>query len=305
MTTRSSVAGEQEWSLATPLPDAKISIELFPPKNAEAELDLEAELRSLRGLRPSFFTVTCGAGGTDNDRTFEVVQAVRKAVEVPVAAHLTCVGRSIAEVDAQADHYWNEGVRHLIALRGDKPKDAARFEPVPGGYAYASDLVRGLMARHAFDISVAGYPETHPEAASADADLDNLARKVDAGAARVVGQYCFDLDAVLRFREAMTARGIGVPFVPGIMPIHNFRQVRNFSLRCGASVPEWLERLFDGVEPETPLHQMVAASVAAEQCRRLVAEGFDHLHIYALNRAELTVATARLLGRSDTPQLAA
>ncbi|MEZ5824619.1 MAG: methylenetetrahydrofolate reductase [Geminicoccaceae bacterium] len=305
MTTGYAAHSEHEWSLDIPLPDVEISIELFPPKNAEAEHDLEGELRELCALRPSFFTVTCGAGGTDNDRTFEVVQAVHAATSVPVAAHMTCVGRRIEDVDAQADRYWDAGVRHLVALRGDKPRGAERFVPVEGGYAYASDLVGGLMKRHDFDISVACYPETHPEAESAGADIDNLARKVDAGAARVVGQYCFDLDAVLRFRDTLVARGIDVPFLPGIMPIHNFRQVRNFSARCGASVPQWLEKLFDGVEPDTSLHQMVAASVAAEQCRRLVAEGFDHLHVYTLNRAELTVATARLLGRSESAPMAA
>ncbi|MEZ5837392.1 MAG: methylenetetrahydrofolate reductase [Geminicoccaceae bacterium] len=305
MTTPSPERSEQEWSLDRTLPDTRISVELFPPRTSSADIDLEDELHQLGAIDPSFYTVTCGAGGTDNDRTFDVVQRVRKATSLPVAAHMTCVGRKAAEIDKQADIYWEAGIDRIVALRGDKPRDAQHYEPTPGGYAFAGDLVAGLMKRHRFDISVACYPEVHPEAASSEADLDNLARKVDAGAARVIGQYCYDLDAILRFRDAMAGRGIAAPFVPGVMPIHNFRQVSNFSKRCGASIPAWLEKLFDGVEPDTSLHQMVAASVAAEQCRRLVAEGFDHLHIYALNRAGLTVATARLLGRSETRPMAA
>jgi methylenetetrahydrofolate reductase (NADPH) len=192
-----------------------------------------------------------------------------------------------------------------VALRGDAPKGADRYEPRPDGYAYAADLVAGLKARHPFEISVACYPEKHPEARDEAFDLHNLERKVDAGADRIISQYCFDTDTVLRFRDTLAGRGIGVPFVPGIMPIHNFAQIRRFSERCGAGVPSWLVRLFDGVDPASDLHKMVAASVAGEQCRRLVAEGFDQLHLYALNRAELSVAVFRLLGGRPAMRLAA
>ncbi|MCB2054618.1 MAG: methylenetetrahydrofolate reductase [Geminicoccaceae bacterium] len=296
---------DSDWSFAAPLPAIGLSIELFPPKTAGAARDLTRELAALNRLRPSFYTVTCGAGGTGNDATFEVVQTVHEETGLDVAAHMTCVGRAREDVDAQAERYWQAGVRRIIALRGDKPKDAPRYEPMPGGYAFAADLVAGLKRLHDFDVSVACYPEAHPESGTPEADLDHLLRKVDAGADRVVGQYCFDLERVLRFRDALAARGCAVPFVPGVMPIHNFRQVSNFSRRCGASIPEWLERLFAGTDENAVLHQMVAASVAAEQCRRLVAEGFSHLHIYALNRAELTVAIAHLLGRGEAVARAA
>ena len=305
MTSHAHIDESHDWSLSTPLPDVQLSIELFPPRSDGATRDLTGELEALNRLGPAFYTITCGAGGGGNDRTFEVVETVSQKTGLPTAAHMTCVGRTRAEIEVQAERYWRAGVNRIIALRGDKPKGATSYTPISGGYAYAADLVAGLRHLHDFDISVACYPETHPEASSPTADLDNLARKVDAGAARAVGQYCFDIDAVLRFRDAMIDRGIDVPFVPGVMPIHNFGQVSRFSAGCGASIPDWLAQLFDGVDPESDLHRMVAATVAAEQCRRLVAEGFEHLHIYALNRAELTIATARLLGRTESEALAA
>lgn len=288
------------WSIAAPLPPVTLSIELFPPTSASAAIDLVDELAALNTLAPSFYTVTCGAGGGGNDSTFEVVASVREETGLDCAAHMTCVGKSREETLRSADRYWEAGVTRIIALRGDKPKGAAHYVPALDGFAYASDLVCALKERHPFDISVGGYPEVHPEAGSLGKELDVLAAKVDAGADRVIGQYCFDLEAVLRYRDAMVGRCMSVPLVPGIMPIHNFRQVKRFSERCGAGVPDWLIRLFDGVEPDTSLHQMVAASIAAEQCRRLVAEGFDHLHVYALNRAELSLAIGRLLGRQQT-----
>jgi len=287
------------WSLAAPLPPVTLSIELFPPTSATAASDLVDELAALNTLAPSFYTVTCGAGGTGNDRTFEMVASVRAETGLDCAAHMTCVGRSREQAIAMAERYWQAGITRLVALRGDKPKDAVRYAPDPEGFAFASDLVRALKQRHPFDVSVGGYPEVHPEAGSLDNELDVLAAKIEAGADRVIGQYCFDLEAVLRYRDAMDDRGLNVPLVPGIMPIHNFHQVRRFSERCGAGVPDWLAGMFDGVDPGSNLHQMVAASIAAEQCRRLVAEGFEHLHIYALNRAELSLAIGRLLGRQQ------
>ena len=305
MISQAHIDESHDWSLSAPLPDVQLSIELFPPKSDGATRDLTGELEALNRLGPAFYTVTCGAGGSGNDRTFEVVDTVRQRTGLPTAAHMTCVGRTRTEVELQAERYWRAGVNRIIALRGDKAKGATSYTPTPAGYAYAADLVAGLRDLHDFDISVACYPEAHPEATSPAADLDNLARKVDAGAARAVGQYCFDIDAVLRFRDSMVDRGIDVPFVPGVMPIHNFRQVSRFSAGCGASIPDWLAQLFDGVDPESDLHGMIAATVAAEQCRRLVAEGFEHLHIYALNRAELSIAIARLLGRTESEALAA
>jgi methylenetetrahydrofolate reductase (NADPH) len=293
------------WSLAAALPRVSFSVELFPPKWPAEAMALLEQVDVLEALDPAYYTVTSGAGGGTIDATKSVVEAVREHTGRPVAAHLTCVGRSRAEINAVADAYWQAGIRHIVALRGDAPKGADRYEPRPDGYAYAADLVAGLKARHPFEISVGCYPENHPEASSEAFDLDNLERKVDAGADRLISQYCFDTEQMLRYRDKLSARNITVPFVPGIMPIHNFQQIKRFSERCGAGVPGWLVRLFDGVEPASDLHKMVAASVAGEQCRRLVAEGFGQLHLYALNRAELAVAVFRLLGGRPAMRLAA
>ena len=293
------------WELAAELPRVQLSIELFPPKWPAEAMALLEQIDVLDVLEPAYYTVTSGAGGGAIDATKSVVEAVKDHTGRPVAAHLTCVGRSCAEINAVADAYWQAGIRHIVALRGDAPKGVDRYEPRADGYAYGSDLVAGLKARHDFEISVACYPESHPEAPSEQFDLDNLKRKVDAGADRVISQYCFDTDQVLRYRDKLAAANITVPFVPGLMPIHNFPQIKRFSERCGAGVPDWLVKLFDGVEPGSDLHKMVAASVAGEQSRRLVAEGFDQLHIYALNRAELTVAVFRLLGGRPTLCMAA
>lgn len=294
-----------DWALAAELPRVRLSIELFPPKWPEGRAALLEQVDVLDVLGPAYYTVTSGAGGSGIDTTRSVVETVHGHTGRPVAAHLTCVGRDRAEVDALAAGYFAAGIRHIVALRGDAPKGADRYVPRPDGYAYAADLVAGLKALHPFEISVACYPETHPEATSPLADLDNLKRKVDAGADRLISQYCFDTDRILRFRDRLASAGIAVPFVPGIMPIHNFVQIRRFSERCGAGVPAWLEKLFDGVEPGSDLHKMVAASVAGEQCRRLVAEGFGQLHLYALNRAELSVAVFRLLGGGPSLRIAA
>ena len=293
------------WTLAADLPRVRLSVELFPPKWPAEAMALLEQVDVLEALDPAYYTVTSGAGGGAIDATKSVVEAVKEHTGRPVAAHLTCVGRSRSEINAVADAYWQAGIRHIVALRGDAPKGADRYEPRPDGYAYGADLVAGLKARHPFEISVGCYPETHPEAASEAFDLDNLERKVDAGADWLISQYCFDTEEVLRFRDKLAERRITVPFVPGIMPIHNFAQIKRFSERCGAGVPNWLIKLFDGVEAGSDLHKMVAASVAGEQSRRLVAEGFDQLHIYALNRAELSVAVFRLLGGRPALRLAA
>ncbi len=293
------------WSYDAPLPPVRLSIECFPPRGEQAEARFWRNLGRLASIEPAFLSVTCGAGGTGREGTFPLVQEIRRRFGLEIAAHLTCAGHSRAEVDDLARAYWRSGVRHLVALRGDPPDGAARYEPRPDGYAYAADLVAGLRRIADFEISVAGYPETHPEAPSPAFDLDNLRRKVDAGASRIIGQYCFDTEKVLRFRDTLQRAGIRVPFVPGIMPIHDFARIKRFSRRCGASVPLWLERMFCGVPSDSPLHAMIAASIAAEQCRRLVAEGFDHLHIYALNRASLTLAVCRLLGGAGALSAAA
>ena len=277
-------------------PPAGLSIEIFPPKSPEAEARLERNLGLFVAAGPRFISVTCGAGGTADEGTFNLVRRVQDHYGVPAAAHLTCAAASRGEIDELASRYWEAGIRRIVALRGDPPKGSGAYVPNPDGYAYAADLVAALRRVADFEISVGCYPEVHPEAGSAFADLENLKRKVDAGASRIITQYCFDTDRLLRFRDALDIAGIRAEFVPGIMPIHNFAQISRFSAACGAGIPDWLARLFDGVEGDSPLHAMLAANVAVEQCRRLAAGGLTTLHVYALNRAELPQALLRLLG---------
>ena len=281
-------------------PATELSIEVFPPKSDEAAARLWQNLELFAGSGPRFISVTSGAGGGQEDGTFALAARVQERFGVAVAAHLTCANASRQEIDALAQRYWGAGIRRLVALRGDPPKDGGGYRPRPDGYAYAADLVAGLRRAAPFEISVGCYPETHPEAGSAAADLDNLVRKIDAGACRLITQYCFDTDAILRLRDAVHARRPGVEFVPGIMPIHNFAQIRRFSAACGAGIPAWLEALFDNVAETSQLHAIVAANVAVEQCRRLAAEGLHRFHVYALNRAELPLALVRLLGVAGT-----
>jgi methylenetetrahydrofolate reductase (NADPH) len=233
-----------------------------------------------------------------------LVCGIQDRFGVPVAAHMTCAWSSRAEIDELARTYWRHGVRRIVALRGDPPKGAERYAPRPDGYAYAADLIAGLKTVADFEITAGCYPEVHPEAASAEADLANLRRKVEAGATRLVTQYCFDTDLILRLRDRLVTAGITAEYVPGIMPIHSFAQIRRFSLGCGAGIPAWLERLFAGVDEGSPMHGMIAASVASEQCRRLAAEGLTRMHVYALNRAELPLAIRHLLAAHEIPAAA-
>jgi methylenetetrahydrofolate reductase (NADPH) len=290
--------------LDEPLPPVELSIEIFPPKTEEAAQRLWANLELFAAAQPRFISVTCGAGGTGEEGTYPLALAVRERFGLPVAAHLTCASASRAEIDALLRRYWASGIRRIVALRGDPPKGAVRYEPRPDGYAYADDLVAGIKGIAAFDVSVGCYPEVHPEAPDADTDYAHLRRKIEAGADRLITQYCFDTDAILRFRDRLDVDGLEIEFVPGIMPIHSFTQIKRFSLACGAGIPGWLEALFDGVADGSPLHGMIAASVVAEQCRRLAAEGLTRQHVYALNRAELPLAIVQLL-RASRPAVAA
>lgn len=280
----------------TELPPPKLSFEFFPPKNEALEQALWAAIRRLEPLAPRFVSVTYGAGGTTRTRTHETVSRLAQETSLTPAAHLTCVGATREEVDEVARGYLAAGVRHIVALRGDPPAGATEYTPHPGGYAQAEDLVRGLRRIADFDISVGAYPETHPAATSAQADLDFLKRKIDAGATRAITQYFFDTDIYLRFIDRCAAAGITLPIVPGILPVSNFKQVQKFSAMCGASVPAWMARLFDGLEEDADTRRMVAAVVAAEQVRLLQANGVDEFHFYTLNRADLTYAIAHLLG---------
>jgi methylenetetrahydrofolate reductase (NADPH) len=283
----------------------RVSFEFFPPKTAEMEIRLWEVIKRLEPLAPRFVSVTYGAGGSTRERTHATVRRIRQQTALEPAAHLTCVVAARAEIDAVAEEYWAAGVRHIVALRGDPPAGET-YAPHPGGYAYAVDLVAGLKRVADFEISVAAYPETHPEAESAESDLDNLKRKLDAGASRAITQYFFDVELYLRFRDRAAGRGIAVPIVPGILPVTNYAQVKKFSVNCGASIPAWMETHFAGLDDDPDTRRLVAASIAAEQCRRLHAEGVHEFHFYTLNRADLIVAICHLLGvRAKKPETAA
>lgn len=277
--------------------EIQVSFEFFPPKTAKMEEALWGAIRRLEPMRPEFVSVTYGAGGSTRERTHATVaRLVRETMVVP-AAHLTCVQATRAEVDEVARGYWQAGVRHVVALRGDPPAGpGTRYEPHPGGYANAADLVGGLRRLAKFEISVAAYPERHPESASVEADIDNLKAKIDAGATRAITQFFFDNGEYLRFLDRARAKGITVPIVPGIVPIHNFTQVASFAARTGARMPDWMARRFEGLEDDQATAPLVAAAVAAEQVLDLVDHGIREFHFYTLNRADLVYAICHLLG---------
>ena len=272
-----------------------ISFEFFPPKTPALEAQLWACIGRLAVLRPAFVSVTYGAGGSTQERTHATVLRIMRETQLTPAAHLTCVNAPRAAVDEVARHYWTAGVRHIVALRGDPPGGAA-YAPHPQGYAFAADLVAGLKRIADFEITVAAYPETHPEAASPEADLDNLKRKLDAGASRAISQVFFDNAVFLRFLDRARAAGITAPIVPGIMPVTNFAQAQKFCAACGTSMPHWMADMFDGLDDDAETRRMVAAAMAAEQVRLLQANGIDEFHFYTLNRPDLTYAIARILG---------
>ncbi|MCP4329420.1 MAG: methylenetetrahydrofolate reductase [NAD(P)H] [Alphaproteobacteria bacterium] len=268
------------------------------------ELQLWKAIRRLEPLAPRFVSVTYGAAGSTRERTHRTVSRLRTETGLEPAAHLTCVGADCAEIDDVADAYRQAGVKHVVALRGDPQEGEDTYRPHPGGYAFASDLVAGLRARHDFDLSVAAYPESHPEAMSPEDDIDNLKRKIDAGANRAITQFFFDADVYFRFVDRARAKGIAVPIVPGILPVTNFAQMTRFADMCGASVPPWLAMAFDGLDDDPETRQLVAMSTAFDQCRRLRAGGVDEFHFYTLNRAELTYAICHMLGLRPRPELA-
>lgn len=272
-----------------------LSFEFFPPRNDALETQLWTCIRRLEPLAPRFVSVTYGAGGTTQACTHATVARLISETSLTAAAHLTCVGASRGEVDEVARHYRDVGVRHIVALRGDMPGGGA-YEPHPDGYAFAADLVAGLRRVGDFEISVAAYPETHPSAASASADLDNLKRKLDAGATRAITQYFFETETYLRFLDRALAAGITAPIVPGIMPVSNYAQAAKFSAACGTSVPAWLGRAFEGLDDDPETRRMAAVVVAAEQVRLLQANGIDEFHFYTLNRSDLVYAIAHILG---------
>jgi methylenetetrahydrofolate reductase (NADPH) len=280
-------------SSSTPL---SVSFEFFPPKTVEMELKLWQVIERLAPLGPRFVSVTYGAGGSTRERTHSMVRRIRRETALEPAAHLTCVGASRDEIDDIVRDYWATGIRHLVALRGDAPTETGAYVPHPHGYAYAADLVDGIRRIADFEISVAAYPETHPQATNASADIDNLKRKIDAGATRAITQYFFDAEIFLSFRERAAKAGITVPIVPGIMPVTNFAQMARFSAGCGATVPKWLARTFEGLDQDPETRRMVATSVAVDLVRKLQTEGVVDFHFYTSNRAELPVAICHMLG---------
>ena len=273
-----------------------VSFEFFPPNDVEMEKTLWASIQRLAPLAPRFVSVTYGADGSTRERTHNVVTRILNETSLTPAPHLTCIGARREEILDVARAYWDAGVRHVVALRGDAPAGQGAYRPEPGGFAYAEDLVRGLRSVGDFEISVAAYPETHPEAPDAVFDLDRLKAKIDAGAQRAITQFFFDTDAFLRFRDRCAAHGIVAELVPGILPITRFPQMLRFAKRCGASVPDWLAHRFDGLDDDPETRRMIAASVAIDQVRRLQEHGVQEFHFYTLNRAELTFAICHALG---------
>ena len=273
-----------------------VSFEFFPPNSEAMERTLWRSIEHLGVLQPRFVSVTYGADGSTRERTHAAVARILRETKLTAAPHLTCVNASRHEIDDIAREYWDMGIRHLVALRGDPPDGAGCYRPRKDGYAYASDLVAGLKAVADFDITVAAYPEVHPEALSAEADLENLRRKLDAGASRAITQFFFDIDIFLRFRDRCARAGIDSPVVPGILPITRFPQLKRFADRCGASIPAWLENRFEGLEDDPDTRQLIAASVAIEQVGLLRKEGIEEFHFYTLNRHELTFAICHAIG---------
>ena len=278
------------------MPPVSVSFEFFPPNDPAMEQTLWASIQRLAPLAPRFVSVTYGADGSTRERTHKVVTRILRETPLTAAPHLTCVGAPRGEILDIARGYWDAGVRHVVALRGDAPAGQGTYVPHPDGFAYAADLVRGLRTVGDFDISVAAYPEVHPEAPNADFDLDNLRAKIDAGASRAITQFFFDTDAYLRFRDRCVAAGIRAEIVPGILPITRFPQMLRFANRCGASVPDALAHRFDGLDDDPETRRMIAASFAIEQVRRLQEHGVQEFHFYTLNRAELTYAICHALG---------
>jgi methylenetetrahydrofolate reductase (NADPH) len=285
--------------------DLRVSFEFFPPKTPEMETTLWRSIKRLEPLGPSFVSVTYGAGGSTRERTHATVKRILGETGLQPAAHLTCVGATRDEVNAVAQEYWDAGVRHIVALRGDPPAGGSTYVPHPDGYAWGSDLVAGLASVAAFDITVPAFPESHPDAASAQADLDNLKRKVDSGATRAITQFFFNNDVYFRFLDRVRAAGIDIPIIPGIMPVTNFGSMVHFAAKAGASVPPWLGSLFEGLDEDPETRKLVAATVAAEQCQRLFEAGVTDFHFYTLNRADLSYAICHVLGLRPVAQPAA
>ena len=278
------------------LGDIDISFEFFPPKTEKMEAILWESVKTLEPLAPRFVSVTYGAGGSTRERTHATVARIVRETDIPAAAHLTCVNATREEVDAIARTYWDVGVRHIVAIRGDPPEPGAKFAPFPDGYLNAADLVAGLKKVAPFEITVAAFPECHPDSPNLAHDIDNLKAKIDAGASRATTQFFFDADCFFRYRDEVAAAGIDIEILPGIMPVTNFAATCRMAAMNGTSVPAWVGRAFEGLDDLPSARQLVAATVAAELCAQLYAGGVRQFHFYTLNRAELSYAICHLLG---------
>ncbi len=274
-----------------------VSFEFFPPKTEAMEVQLWNAIETLAPVAPVFMSVTYGAGGSTRERTHAVVNRIQNEIGLPAAAHLTCVNATRDEIDAIADAYWQAGIRHIVALRGDPPGGIdGVFVPTPGGYAYANELVAGLLELHPFEISVAAYPECHPQATSPAADLDALKRKLDAGATRAITNFFFDSDCYVRFLERAQKAGITAPIIPGILPLTNFAHAAKMAKSSNTHIPDRVRVQFDGLDGDAAAREAAATKVALEQCYELFAQGVRHFHFYTLNRAELVLNICRALG---------
>ncbi len=276
--------------------EIKVSFEFFPPKTDEMEVKLWEAISKLKTLKPNFVSVTYGAGGSTRQRTHQTIKRILDETNLKPASHLTCVAASKDEINEIVKNYWEMGVRHIVALRGDMPASSPNYQLHPNGYRYASELVEGIKKIADFEISVAGYPEKHPEARSLDEDIDNLKRKVDAGASRIITQFFFDSDLYFSFVEKCQKRGINVPIVPGILPVTNVKQTRHFAKMCGATIPKWMNEIFEDLDQNEETRKLIAGIVALELCRILHNGGVDDFHFYTLNRSDLTMAICRVLG---------
>lgn len=290
MSAESSSASGQNH---TPI---RVSFEFFPPRTEAMSDQLWAAIERLAPLKPNFVSVTYGAGGSTRERTHEIVDRIQREKGLKAAAHLTCVAATREEVDEVARRYWASGIRHIVALRGDPPDGSSSYQPHPGGYPFAADLVAGLKKVADFEISVAANPEGHPEAPTKAADIDNLKRKIDAGATRAITQFFFDVDVYRRFMDQALAAGIKVPILPGIIPVTNFGPTARMATKAGASVPAWLSKLYEGLEDDPETRRLVAATLVADQVRKLSQDGVRDFHFYTLNRADLTYAICHILG---------
>ncbi|MDA9817906.1 methylenetetrahydrofolate reductase [Flavobacteriaceae bacterium] len=279
------------------------SFEFFPPKTDEMDQQLWLAINNLKSLKPKFVSVTYGAGGSTRERTHKTIKKILDQTDLNPASHLTCIGASKEEIKEIASDYWQIGVRHIVALRGDRLASSPNYQLHPNGYKYASELIYDLKKISNFEISVAGYPEKHPEAPDLKTDIENLKKKVDAGADRIVTQFFFNSDSFFRFVDLCHKERISVPIIPGILPVSNVKQVRQFAKMSGTEIPKWIFDIFDGLDEKQEIRKMIAAVFAVEQCRILYQNGVHDFHFYTLNRSDLTRAICHVLGLNSDPKL--